>query len=248
MPQYRELTYYWHFRNTSSVNFFRKCWFIVIDVMDLDDKLRFRFHWSQSSSVDSLGTQGVKGFLFPVNSPSCMNISCFLINYKKSTSPISWQNVFEGSISLVLVWMKLKWKKTIFCLEAMKRMEVLKYHYYNLFYMQQMWLIPSRNLYSPLTDSISWLSSKNLELDCSRRFCFCSNTCSLLRNLCSTFLKNIFMLILTFSFLEEILLKIHNCCASCKFTKQIKNMAKYKTIKENRTTGLMKQYFLKKFI
>lgn len=144
VSQYRELTYYWHFRNTSSVNFFWKCWFIVIDVMDLDDKLRFRFHWSQSSSVDSLGTQGVKGFLFPVNSPSCMNISCFLINYKKSTSPISWQNVFEGSISLILVRMKLKWKKTVFCLEAMKRMEVSKYHYSKLFYMQQMWLISAR--------------------------------------------------------------------------------------------------------
>lgn len=111
VPQNKALTHYWHFRNTSSVNFFLKCWFIVIDVMDFDDKLWFRFHWSQGSSINSLGTQGVKGFLFPVNSPSSMNVTCFLINYKKSTSPISWQNVFEGSISLVLVRMKLKKKK-----------------------------------------------------------------------------------------------------------------------------------------
>ena len=132
MPQYKTLTHYWHFRNTSSVNFFWKCWFIVIDVMDFDDKLRFRFHWSQSSSINSLGTQGIKGFLFPVNSPSSMNVTCFLINYKKSSSPISWQNIFEGSISLVLVRMKLKRKKKKSILFRSNEKACLNKNYYIL--------------------------------------------------------------------------------------------------------------------
>lgn len=102
------LTNYWHFRNTSSIKFFWKCWFIVINVMDFDNELRFWLHWPESSSVNSLGTQGVKGFLFSVNSSSGMNVTCFLVNNKKSTSPISWQNVLERPISLVLVRMKLK--------------------------------------------------------------------------------------------------------------------------------------------
>lgn len=94
-----------HFGNGGRVNLLGKYWFIVVDVMDLDDELRLRLHGSPCPSVYSLSSKDVNGFFFPVQPLGGLYVPCVFIDNEEISCSISWKDIFKWSISSILVWM-----------------------------------------------------------------------------------------------------------------------------------------------
>lgn len=101
------LTHRRHFWNSCCIWTIQKFGFIVIDILNFDNKLRFRFHRLVGESVQCLGSECIIGLLLPVQSLGGMNIPSVLINNENGTCPFTWQDVFDGTISFINIRVKL---------------------------------------------------------------------------------------------------------------------------------------------
>lgn len=101
------LTHRRHFGNSCRVRAIQELGFIVVDVLNLDNKLRLGLHRLVAEPVQRLGAERVVGLLLPVQSLGSMNIPRVLINNENGTCPFAWQDVFDGTISFINIRVKL---------------------------------------------------------------------------------------------------------------------------------------------
>lgn len=78
-----------HFGNSGRVNLLGEYWFIVIDVMDLDDEFRLGLHGSPCFSVYSLSSKYVNRFFFPVQPLCGLYVPCVFIDNEEISCSIS---------------------------------------------------------------------------------------------------------------------------------------------------------------
>lgn len=94
-----------HFWNSSCVNLLGEYWFIVVDVMDLDDEFRLGLYRSPCLSVNSLSSKDVNWLFLPVQPFGGLYVACVFIDNEEISCSISWKDIFKWSISSILVWM-----------------------------------------------------------------------------------------------------------------------------------------------
>lgn len=101
------LTHRRHFGNPGGVWAVQEFGFIVVDVLDLDDKLRLGLYGLVGEPVQRLGSERVVGLFLTVQPLGGMNIPRVLINNENGTCPFAWQDVFDGTISFINIRVKL---------------------------------------------------------------------------------------------------------------------------------------------
>lgn len=101
------LTHRRHFGNSRRVWAIQEFGFVVVDILNLDDKLGLRLHRLVGEPVQCLGSERVVGLLLPIQPLGSMNIPSVLINNENGTCPFAWQDVFDGTISFINIRVKL---------------------------------------------------------------------------------------------------------------------------------------------
>lgn len=95
------LTYFGHFWHGSCVWSIHKPWFIVIDVLDLDDELRFRLQGPVRQAVAGLGSEQILGLNLPVQPLDGVDVPCAVINGERAACSLTRQDVLDGAVPFV---------------------------------------------------------------------------------------------------------------------------------------------------
>lgn len=83
------LTHRRHLWNSCRVWAIQKFGFVVVDILNFDDKLRLGLHGFVGEPVQSLSSERVVGLLLTIQSLGGMNIPSVLINNENGTCPFA---------------------------------------------------------------------------------------------------------------------------------------------------------------
>lgn len=97
-----------HLGDIGAVDGLRELGLIVIDVVNLDNKLSGWFQWEACVFVESLCLKGVGCFFFSVESLSGVKITCLFIDTENGACSFSREDVASCAISSILVRAKLE--------------------------------------------------------------------------------------------------------------------------------------------
>lgn len=95
------LTYGRQFSHTPNVGSLQELGLAVVDVLDLDDKLRLGLQGFVTEAAPSLGSEGVVGLLLPVQSLRGVDVSRQLVDDEDRPRPLPGDGVLDGALALV---------------------------------------------------------------------------------------------------------------------------------------------------
>lgn len=97
-----------HLRYACPVDVFGELRLVVVDVMDLDDKLGLALQRHIGDLIDGLGTQHVEGFLLPVQPLGGVDVPRVLINLKQAPRSLPSENVPHTTVASVAIGVELQ--------------------------------------------------------------------------------------------------------------------------------------------
>lgn len=106
--RYGRLTNVRHLRHSCWEWSIRKCWSIVIDILDLDDELWLCLQRVVCLPVNGSCVEHILRFPFSVQALGCMNVARCFVNYEDRTRPLARQDVPHWTVALVRVGVELE--------------------------------------------------------------------------------------------------------------------------------------------
>lgn len=97
------LTYFGHFRYSCLVGPVQKPWLIVVDVLDLYDKLRLGLQRPVRQAVAGLGAEDVLGLHLPVQPLDGVDVPRAVVDGEGGARALARQDVLNGAVAFIHV-------------------------------------------------------------------------------------------------------------------------------------------------